>query len=241
MRADCFDLKQNGQFVTNWRPWYVNLSDGAGNKVMSVMLFQDNDLMRQHNILSPSHPIIYTADDDYKGYYLEHGLWPNESAWHLRMLFTRTSGFTADEILTLTNLPVRVGTQKDRDAEWTWESSGDTNLVLGDYTVNGVRLKLFVPILYPDQINQGQTINVIMKSDPSISDQIWRMTVLKATDDQGRDLWAPFSGDAGYNCSIDFLRVKETKSLSLQFALHKSRIVEFDAKPELFQKTVSNK
>lgn len=59
------------------------------------------------------------------------------------------------------------------------------------------------------------------------------LTVVSATDDQGRDLWS-FGGSpwAGHY-SIEFANVHDDiKSLNLKPALHKSRFVEFTVKPE---------
>jgi hypothetical protein len=225
------DFKQKGKSVTNWHPRSVETSDAMGNRVRGVIQYQNSDAERNFRTKT-GHPFHYTEKDEYKGYFYQPGLWPDEPAWKVRLEFTRSSGFDDNEILTLTNLPVRAGTQKDHDDEWTWEPGGDTNLVFGDYTVNGIRLKLFVPILFASEINNGQkSISVIMRADPNPDQKGLRMTLLKATNDKGEELWTPFSPSAGYNCSIDFPNPKDAKSLNLQFALHKSRFVEFNVKP----------
>ena len=228
-----FDFKQKGQSVTNWYPWLVDISDAVGNHVQTSMQYQDNELIRQHSISMQGYALTYTygTNDEYKGYYFLPGLWPDEPAWKVRLEFTRNSGFDDDEILTLTNLPVRSGTQKDHDEEWSWEP-GQTNLFLGDYTVNGIQLKLFVPILYPSEINKGaKFISVIMRANPDPEPKGMRITLLKATDDQGRELRSPFNPTAWLNCTFDFPNDRDTKTLNLSFALHKSRFVEFTVKP----------
>jgi hypothetical protein len=59
-----------------------------------------------------------------------------------------------------------------------------------------------------------------------------RLKVLEASDEQGRPLVSEFSpATAGHQISFSFLRVPEIKSVNLKFALHKSRFVEFTAKP----------
>lgn len=226
-----FDFKQKGQSVTNWRPWVVSISDAAGNHLETTMQYQDNEFMRQH-MMRPAagHPIVYGTNDDYKGYYFKPGLWPDEPAWKVRLEFTRTSGFNDDEILTLTNLPVRQGGQKDWDEEWTWEP-GRTDPSFGNYTVNGVQFKLFPPLLRPDPYQTNQLrLGVIMRAMNDIKGM--RIALLKATDDQGRELWSPLNPTASYNSTFEFVNPHDdVKALNLQFALHKSRFVEFNVKP----------
>jgi hypothetical protein len=226
-----FDFKQKGQSVTNWRPWLVDLSDTAGNHLETTMQFQDNDFMRQHTIPS-AHPLVYGPNDDYKGYYFKPGLWPDEPAWKVRLEFTRTSGFSDDEILTLTNIPVRRGDQKDWDAEWTWEP-GQTDSSIGNYTVSGITFKLFPPLLRPDPYQTNQLrLDVIMRSNPRPDLNRIRIALLGATDDQGRELWDPFGPAAWYNSTFEFTNPHEDlKALNLKFAVHKSRFVEFVVKP----------
>jgi hypothetical protein len=158
-------------------------------------------------------------------------LWPDVPAWKVRLEFTRTSGFSDDEILTLTNLPVRAGTQQEADAEWTWHGS-ETNFTFTSATVNAVHLTVLEPLLVPDKFQADQIhLSVIIYADPNPTLQGLRLTVLGATDDQGRDIWSPFSPDWAGHFSLDFPRAYDTKTLSLRLALHKSRFVEFTVKP----------
>jgi hypothetical protein len=203
----------------------VDLSDGVSNRVGTTMDFQDNDFMLKH--LRGAPPVL-TAADHYKGYYFRKSLWPNEPAWNVRIEFTRKSGFDEDEILTLTNLPVRRGTQEDFEAQWTWEP-GKTNLAMAEYTVNGVKLNLFPPLLLPDRWHTNEMrVSVLMRPDPGR--QGMRLTLLQATDENGHDLGDHFT-NTGYNYGFDFPHQREIKSLNLKFALHNSRFVEFTAKP----------
>ena len=72
-----------------------------------------------------------------------------------------------------------------------------------------------------------------MRPDPTGAIGGMRITLLQATDENGHDLGNHFAA-AGYNCSFDFPNQKEMKSLNLKFALHKSRFVEFTARPTKF-------
>lgn len=215
-----FDLKQNGQSVTNWRPWLVETSDATGNHIRGVV----SDYPQDGFYDLPRGRI--------EGYFYRPGLWPREPAWKVRLEFTRTSGFDDHEILTLTNIPVQIGTEEERDAQWTWEA-GDEHLAFTDYFVNGVQLKLFPPILHPAAAQPGKMfLSVIMRPNPNPERSGMRMTLIQATDEQGRELWSPFTPHAGYNCSINFPDPRrDIKSLNLKFALHKSRHLEFLVKP----------
>lgn len=215
-----FSVKQNGQSVTNWLPRLVETSDATGNHVRGVI-----SKYPQHGIYDNLRLGMT------EGYFYRTGLWPSEPAWKVRLEFTRTSGFDEDEILTLTNIPVRLGTEDDRDAQWTWEPDND-NLVFTEYVVNGVQLKIFPPILHPAKSQPGKMfLSVIMRPNPNPEQSGMRMTLIQATDGQGRELHTPFSSHAGYNCSIEFPDPRETKTLNLKFALHKSRHMEFTVKP----------
>lgn len=58
-----------------------------------------------------------------------------------------------------------------------------------------------------------------------------RLTLLEATDEEGRPVaslgGAPWAG----HFSLDFPNVREIKTLNLKLALHKSRFVEFTVNP----------
>jgi hypothetical protein len=70
-----------------------------------------------------------------------------------------------------------------------------------------------------------------MRANPNPELLGMRITMLKATDDEGHDLWSPFNPTAWLNCTFEFPNARETKTLNLSFALHKSRHVEFTVKP----------
>lgn len=227
-----YDFKQNGHSATNWHPWLVTISDALNNRVQTRMEFQDNEFMLQHrSAYGP--PPVYAPIDQYKGNYFSPGLWPDEPAWKVRLEFTRNSGFNDDEILTLTNLPVRHGTQEEWDTQWIWEPD-KTDSSLGDYSINGIKLKLFPPLLVPDQWQTNETrLSVLLRPDRDPEQEGMRITLLEATDENGHDIGAGSAFvHAGYNCSFDFPREREIKSVNLKFALHKSRFVEFSVKPD---------
>jgi hypothetical protein len=210
-----FDFQQKGQSVTNWRPVRVVTSDAAGNSLQGWI----NDF-RQNG--QPS------------GYFYQQGLWPNEPAWKLRVEFSRTSGFSDDEVWAVTNVPVRSGTQQDVQNAWNsnWNSSGKSNPAIAEATVNGIHLKLFPAIEYQDQNNgAGQSVSFSLKADPDPEAEGMRLTVLKATDDQGRELQNRGSSWGGGNYQYQYSNARNVKALNLILVLHKSRFVEFTVKP----------
>lgn len=208
-----FDFRQNGRAVTNWYPRLITTTDATGNKLTSWIAGW-----------SDTYP---PKRKENRGYYYRSGLWPEE-AWKVRLEFTRSSGFDSNEIITFTNLPVKSGDQQDWDDEWNWDGRATDFM---DATVNGVHLNLLAPLLVPDRYQPGQKrICVNIGADPNPSKQM-RLTILQATDDQGRDLWAPLEAVWTTHYVLDFANVRETKTLTLKLALHKSRFAEFTVKP----------
>ena len=220
-----FGFQQNGRSVTNWRPWLVQTSDAVGNHLKNVISDYPQDGIYFYP--QPGHPEMAQMD----GYFYRPGLWPDESAWKVRLEFTRTSGFSDDEILTLTNLPVRAGSQQDADEEWTWDGS-KTNFTFTPGTVNGVHVKVLEPLLVPDRFQAGQRhLSVIIYADPNPTSMGMHLTLLEATDDQGHAVPTQFPVPWAGHFSLDFPDPRDTKTLSLRLALHKSRFVEFTVKP----------
>jgi hypothetical protein len=206
-----FDIQQKGQSVTNWRPVRVVTSDATGNSLQGWI----ND---------------FHQNGQQSGYFYQQGLWPNEPAWKLRLEFSRTSGFSDDEIWAVTNVPVRPGTQQE-----VWNGFNDstkTKAAFADTTVNGIHLKLFPAIQYQDQNNGGsQSVSFSLKTDPDPESEGMRITVLKATDDQGRVLQNRGASWGGGNYQYQYSNARNVKALNLVLVLHKSRFVEFTVKP----------
>jgi hypothetical protein len=210
-----FDIQQKGQSVTNWHPVRTETSDAAGNHVTGW--------------INPNYQNGQAA-----GYFYQLGLWPDEPAWKLRLEFSRTSGFSDDEVWAVTNVPVQPGTQQDVQDAWNsnWNSSGKSKPAFAEATVNGIHLKLFSAIQYQDQNGGGgQSVSFSLKADPDPESSGLRITVLKADDDQGRVLQNRGSSWGGGNYQYQYSGVRNLKTLNLTLALHKSRFVEFTVKP----------
>jgi hypothetical protein len=220
-----FGLRQNGHPATNWHAWLVNTSDPAGNQVRGSI--SGYPLGGFYEAASPGQPYVPKVD----GHFFYPGLWSDYSPWKIRIEFTRKSGFNEDEILTLTNLPVRAGTKQESDEQWSWDED-NTNFTFTSATVNGVQVKVLEPLRTPDDTNGGHLIRIIVYTDLPVPIEGMRLKVLEASDEQGRPLANQFQpGPAGRHFFFSFHRVPDIKRLNLKLALHKSRFVEFTATP----------
>ena len=230
-----FDFRQNGQSTTNWDPWPVQTTDAAGNWSRGLIYAYPTNGVRQiwgrmmngANIPPPEH---YGMD----GYYFQPGLWPNQP-WKVRLEFIQGSGFSDDEMVTFTNVPVKPGSQQDFEDEWTAWDFDKTNFpfTITPATVNGVHLKLLPPLLITNRWQSSEMdASIIIGADPGFNPKGMNLTVVAATDDQGRELWSFETPAWAGHYSIEFARVHDdVKSLNLKLALHKSRFVEFTVKP----------
>jgi hypothetical protein len=229
-----FDFRQNGQTTTNWDPWPVQTTDAAGNWSRGLIYAYPTNGVRQiwgrmisgSDIPPPEH---YGMD----GYFFQPGLWPDEP-WKVQLEFIQRSGFSDDEIMTFTNLPVQPGSKQDLDDEWTWEASNTNFHFIAQAAVNGVQFKPLPPLLFQNDNSSchPKDIIIIIGADPGFNPKDMNLTVVSATDDQGRDLWSFEQPAWAGHYSIEFARVHDDiKSLNLKLALHKSRFVEFTVKP----------
>ena len=167
------------------------------------------------------------------GYYFQPGLWPDRP-WKVRLEFIQRSGFSDDEIMTFTNLPVQPGSKQDLDGEWTWEASNTNFHFIAQAAVNGVQFKSLPPLLFQNDNSSGhpKDISILLFTDSRFNPKGMNLTVVSATDDQGRDLWSFEQPAWAGHYSMEFARVHEdVKAVNLKLALHKSRFVEFTVQP----------
>jgi hypothetical protein len=231
-----FDFRQNGQSTTNWQAWPVQTTDAAGNWSRGLIYDYPTNGVRQiwgrmkngADIPPPEH---YGMD----GYYFQPGLWPDQP-WKVRLEFIQRLNFSDDELVTFTNLPVKSGTKQDWEDQWNAWDIGKTNFpfTITPGMANGVHLKLLPPLLVPNENSPGQKyVSVIIGTDPDFNPKGMNLTVVAATDDQGRDISSPFGSPWAGHCSLELPYFRDDiKSLNLTLALHKSRFVEFIVKPE---------
>jgi hypothetical protein len=215
-----FDLQQKGQSTTNWHPVSVETTDATGNYVKGW-------INQNYQNGQPT------------GYFYQPGLWPDEPAWKVRLEFSRTAGFAADELWSVTNIPVREGSQQDVQSYWSYnnQNSRRTNAAFAETTVNGIHVKLFPVIEYANQNmgngGSGKVVAVILKTDPDPETSGMRMTPLAITDDQGHKLNNQGASWGGGNYQYQFPAPRSgTQSLNVTIALHQSRFVEFTVKPQ---------
>ncbi|MEY2466398.1 MAG: hypothetical protein QOD03_919, partial [Verrucomicrobiota bacterium] len=90
-----FDFRQNGQSTTNWEAWPVQTTDAAGNWSRGLIYGYPANGIFPNNSLNSGRD----------GYFFQPGLWPDEP-WKVRLEFIQRSGFSDDEIVTFTNIPV---------------------------------------------------------------------------------------------------------------------------------------
>ena len=203
-----FDVQQNGHTVTNWQPVQIETSDATGNHANGY--------------------VNTTSQGGEPETLYQWGLWPDEPAWKVRVEMSRTSGFTDDELWTVQNIPVEDGKMQNF---WNDDYGGNQSKpAFAETTLNGAHLKIFSVKHFTDQPQGSQMQGAVQIQLDKPLDGM-RMTLLKVTDDQGHDIQSWNWGWGGNVYSFGFRELGSTKTVSFTIALHKSRFVEFMAKP----------
>ena len=203
-----FDVQQNGREATNWQPVQVETFDATGNRTLGYV----------NTSYQGGKPMTF----------YQYGLWPDEPAWRLRVEMSRTSGFTDDELWTVQNVPVESGTQQSL---WNYNrNSRDNPPAFAETTLNGVHLKLFPVKQFTDQPPESAMQGGFRVETDRIPEGT-QMTLVNATDDQGRSISSWRMGWGGNFEAFALRDMSGVKSLNLTIALHKSRFVEFTVKP----------
>jgi hypothetical protein len=202
-------ITQTGRETNSWRPKTVEISDATGNQwiqwVQGVRLWhsETNDEM---------------VFDDL--------LWPGENAWKVKVELSQVGDFAPEEVCTFTNVPLpeagQVISLSDR------LMIGKTELKLGN--ISGISAE------QPGNLKWGTVkgeINVSVGVAP-VTRKGDRLTMVSVTDDSGEYL--KVHPDIGYDGAPEqlfaFKPPKDAKAVNITFALHKSRYVEFLARPE---------
>jgi hypothetical protein len=209
-----FHVERNGKPVSNWQPVSVETSDATGNHV--------NGGISQNNWQDNNDTVAY-----------QYGLWPDEPAWKLKFEFSQQSNFADNELWTVQNIPLQPGRQQDF---FNFQRNAGTNAAVAETDLNGVHLKILPAKHFSDtppnsQPQGGLTIQIT----PAMPDGM-RMTLISLTDDQTNAVAYWDYGTMRNNNLTSYryaLRdVAGVTNLNLAIALHKSRFVEFTAKPE---------
>lgn len=209
-----FHAEQKGVTATNWQPIRIETTDAYGNDVFN-------------NSWSNSRDQNGDATMTY-----QYGLWPKQTPWKLHVEFSRNSGFHDDELWTVTNVTVKPGTWQDM---WggNYGPRTRTNSAVATGTVNGFQLQLFPVFQFTDQnYGNGQKPGGFrIQSDRSTDGM--QMTLVKATDENGRDIpfWGGNSWGNDNSHQFQLQNLRNAKSLNLTIALHKSRFVDFTVTP----------
>jgi hypothetical protein len=210
-----FHVERNGKPVTDWEPVAVETSDATGNHVNAAVAGNQ-----------------WSGNDDAATY--QYGLWTDEPAWKIRLEFSQRSDFAGYEVWSVQDIPLQPGRQQD-----FYNYGGrrqQTNSLFAETDLNGFHLKIFSAKQFTDvQPNSQPQGGLTIQSTPSLPEGM-RMTLVKLTDDQTNDIGYWNYGTFGNGDSTTYrygLRdLGGATNLNLTIALHKSRFVEFTAKPE---------
>ena len=198
-----FHVQQNGTNAVNWQPVSIATSDSTGN---------------HQNAGCGGH---WDGDEEIADY--QFGLWPDEPAWKLRVEFSQSSGFSDSELWTVKNIPVQPGTMQNY---WNWTRS-QTNTPFAQTTINGVVIKIY-PIQQLTDMSPGSMPEALMFMHTEAMPEGMRLTLLKLTDDQGRDI-------SNWGWSTDSYGLRDmtgVTNVNLTVAVHQSHFFEFTVKPE---------
>jgi RNA polymerase sigma factor (sigma-70 family) len=190
-----------------WRPRRIEISDATGNQWA---------------------PYPYPADSQGTNELRFAGnLWPGESAWKMRVEFSKTSGFGDDELWTVRGLTIPEVNQ---------------SLALGQSTrLAGAAIRL-VAFTAANVDQPGDFKWMGEKSEPRLSvsaeppGEGWRLGLVKVVDDKGRQVAVhsePDFGSASGEAAFGLVLPPGASSLDCTFAWRKSRFVEFTARPEI--------
>jgi hypothetical protein len=207
-----FHTEQKGVVVTNWQPVRITTSDASGNSI-------ENNSWNNGRDDNGDATMTYQS-----------GLWPGQTPWKLDVEMSRASGFNDDEVWTVQNVPVKPGSQQEL---WNYGGrNGGTTAAFAETTLNGIHLKLFHAIQFTDQNwgNGEKPGGFRVQADQALDGM--QMTLVKATDEQRRDVpsWGE-NGWGGDSREIQLRNLRNAKFLNVTIALHKSRFVEFTVNP----------
>jgi hypothetical protein len=204
-----FRATQNGSPATNWQPVSVITSDATGNH--TGMRSWSN---RHEN------------DEEVMTY--QWGLWSDEPAWKLRVEFSRTSGFNSDELWTVSEIPFVKG-----DINNMWNNRNNTN-VFAETTLNDIHLQLFKAIQPPaEQARNYGNLDAVLLIRAKPMPEGWRMKLAKVTDDRGHEVQAQDWGSGGGDYRFALRNFGGSTNINITLAFHRSRYVEFTAKPQM--------
>ena len=114
---------------------------------------------------------------------------------------------------------------------WNYNGRNRNNPAFAETTLNGIHLKLFPARQFTDQQNMRGSIGGGLEIQTGSPPDGMRMTLVKVTDDQGHEMQPMQWGWGGNDFRFGLRELGNAKSRNLTLALHRSRFVEFFAKP----------
>ncbi len=151
-------------------------------------------------------------------------LWPGEAAWKLRVEFSRTAGFDRDEIWTVRGIAVPGTNQLINLAQSTMRGDSTVKLV----AITGTKAKQPGDMQW---IAEAGQINISVRVTPKPDDE--RFSLIAALDDRGQRVAVHPAPDWNRGNYVYGLALPPgAKTVDCSFVLHRSRFVEFLAKPE---------
>ena len=218
-----FHVERNGKPVTSWQPVSVETTDATGNQ--TSWNWTPNSGI----------PGIQWNDNEGSMTY-QYGLWPDEPAWKIKFEFSQQTDFADNELWTVQNIPLQPSRQRDFNIN---ARNSRTNTVVAETDLSGVHLKIFPAKQFTDVgQNNYQQGGLMIQADPALPEGM-RMTLVKLTDDQTNDVGYFDNGmmkNGTGTTTVTLYRyglrdLAGATNLNLTIALHKSRFVEFTAKP----------
>jgi hypothetical protein len=211
-----FHVERNGKTASNWQPVSVTTDDGTGNHV--------NGNVSQNNWQNDEDTVVY-----------QYGLWPDEPAWKIKLEFSQQSDFADSELWTVQSLPVLPGKQQEMYNYGGNRRQAMTNAPFAENDLNGFHLKLYPAKEFTDAGNNNwMQGGLFLDVSPAVADG-WRMTI-KVTDTETNDIQSSeYNNYRNNNVSNFRYRLQDISgltNLNVSIALHKSRFIEFTAKPE---------
>src|ERR1700722_15438729 len=211
-----FQVERNGKPVTDWEPVSVETSDATGNHVVGWMAGNN-----------------WNGNDDMATY--QYGLWPDEPAWKLRLEFSQKSDFADGELWSVQGVPLVPGKQQEM-FNYGNRRQSPANPPFAETDLNGFHLKIFPAKQFTDvPANSNPQGGLFIQTAPELPEGM-RLTLASLTDDQTNNI-NHWDYGTSRNNNITTYRfglqdISGLTNLNVTVALHKSRFVEFTAKPE---------
>jgi len=199
-----FLIKQNGRVATNWLPVHIDEWDATGNHAANnewESRLQGNEAVMQY----------------------QWGLPSGEPAWKLRAEFSRTSGFSDDELLAFTNVPIVT------DKVYLVDQIPGITDAFAKKNFAGTVVYVFSVRKSEDPDDNGKE-QLRFEVNPPLEGL--GLKLLKVTDERGGEVgqFLKSWGVSTYNYELK--NPGDAKMVNVTLALHKSRFVEFTVKPE---------